>query len=41
MLDVVIRRKVKMYLWLDDKEEYDVYISHTKVKYHITKKIMN
>ena len=31
--DVAIRRKgkVKMTLWFDDKEEYDVYISHTKV----------
>ena len=31
--DVAIRRKgkIKMTLWFDDEEEYEVYISHTKV----------
>lgn len=38
--DVAIRRKgkVKMTLWFDDQEEYDVYISHTKVKLPYNKK---
>lgn len=38
--DVAIRRKgkVKMTLWFDNQEEYDVYISHTKVKLPYNKK---
>ena len=38
--DVAIRRKgkVKMTLWFDDNEEYDVYISHTKVRLPYNKK---
>ena len=32
--DVAIRRKgkVKMTLWFDNQDEYEVYISHTKIK---------
>lgn len=38
--DVAIRRKgkIKMTLWFDDNEEYDVYISHTKVTLPYNKK---
>lgn len=38
--DVAIRRKgkVKMTLWFDDQDEYEVYVSHTKVKLPYNKK---
>ena len=38
--DVAIRRKgkIKMNLWFDDNEEYEVYISHTRVKLPYNKK---
>ena len=38
--DVAIRRKgkVKMTLWFDNQDEYEVYISHTKIKLPYNKK---
>ena len=38
--NVAVRRKgkIKMTLWFDDKEEYEVYISHTKVTLPYNKK---